>query len=219
MKILAIDTAFAACNLAVVDTQNGICHARTEIMARGQAEQLVPLMGTIMAQASLTYADLNLIVTTIGPGSFTGVRVGIATARGLALALDLPVQGVCTLDALQATFIARGGEGAVAAMVDSRRDDVFAVRYAELGDCPVDEKKIAIFTPQAAAAQFADIPWVGDGAVLCGGRAEKDIILPDPAVMARFGGDLYQNGPEERRGRAVPLYARDADVTSPKKMV
>lgn len=219
MKILAIDTAFSACNIAVVDTDTGAAVPETVPMDRGQAEHLVPLIAQTMARAGRAYADLDLIVVTVGPGSFTGVRVGIATARGLALALDLPVQGVCTLDALAATWAARGGMGAVAALIDSRREDIFGALYHDPSHIPMVPDRMVILTPDQACAAFADVPCVGDGVALMGGAAVNGIILPDPAELARLGARLYETGPVVLRGVASPLYLREADVTIPKKVV
>ena len=99
MKVLALDTATASCSVAVMC--DGDIRARQfTTMDRGQAEALMPMVEWAMAEARLDFRNLDLVATTVGPGSFTGLRVGLAAARGLALAARLPIVGVTTLEAL-----------------------------------------------------------------------------------------------------------------------
>ena len=101
MRILAIDTALEACAAAVLDTAQGIVLARESIaMTRGHAEALMPLIERVMVKSDGGFAALDRIAVTVGPGSFTGLRVGIAAARGLALAAGKPAIGLTTLAAL-----------------------------------------------------------------------------------------------------------------------
>ena len=103
MRVLAIDTALAACSAAVLDTEHGgIVAAESLPMARGHAEALMPLVARVMDQAGMAFSDLDRVVVTTGPGSFTGLRVGIAAARGIALAVDKPAVGLSTLFAYAA---------------------------------------------------------------------------------------------------------------------
>ena len=92
--VLAFDSALSGCRAAVLDSQTGDGVCETFETPRGQAENLVPLIQRVVHQAGISFSDLSLVVTTVGPGSFTGLRVGLATARGLALAIGCPVQGV-----------------------------------------------------------------------------------------------------------------------------
>src|ERR1700735_3312874 len=100
MRLLAIDTALAACSAAVFDTRQGGIIARESLpMFRGHAEALMPLIRRIMDEAHTAFRDLDRVVVTTGPGSFTGLRVGIAAARGIALAADKPAGGAASLTA------------------------------------------------------------------------------------------------------------------------
>src|SRR5262249_57735608 len=105
MRVLAIDTALEACSAAVFDTNSGIAAGETRGMARGHAEQLMPLVARVMNKAGLEFAELDRIAVTTGPGSFTGLRVGISAARGIALAAGKPAIGLSTLAGYAAPLI------------------------------------------------------------------------------------------------------------------
>ena len=104
--ILAFDTSAAHCAAALL-RGNQVLVARTEVMGRGQAERLMPLLQEILDQAGITWSDLDRIGVGVGPGNFTGIRISVATARGLALSLGIPTIGISTLDAIRA----QGGTG------------------------------------------------------------------------------------------------------------
>ncbi len=99
--ILAFDTSAAHCAAALL-RGNQVSVARTEVMGRGQAERLMPLLQEILDQAGITWSDLDRIGVGVGPGNFTGIRISVATARGLALSLGIPTIGISTLDAIRA---------------------------------------------------------------------------------------------------------------------
>jgi tRNA threonylcarbamoyladenosine biosynthesis protein TsaB len=99
MIVLAVDTAFDACSVAIVRGEETLA-VISEPMNRGQAEQLAPMAREVAAEAGIAFADIDRVAVTTGPGSFTGVRVGLSFARALALALDRPCVGVSTLEAL-----------------------------------------------------------------------------------------------------------------------
>src|ERR1700709_1809437 len=105
MRILAIDTALGQCAACVLDTAEPEPPAREAIaMERGHAEALLPLLDRVITQVDGRFSTLDRVVVTVGPGSFTGLRVGIAAARAVGLAADIPVVGVTTLSALLAPF-------------------------------------------------------------------------------------------------------------------
>ena len=126
MRVLAIDTALEACSAAVLDTGAGAVAAHESLpMQRGHAEALMPLIARVMARAGGTFADLDRIAVTTGPGSFTGLRVGIAAARGIALAAGKPAIGITTLAAYAAPFIAADDSLPVVAVIDARHEHVY----------------------------------------------------------------------------------------------
>src|SRR5438105_1650385 len=120
MRILAIDTALAACSAAVFDSaQNSVLAGESLPMKRGHAEALMPLIARVMDAAGVEFDELDRVVVTVGPGSFTGLRVGISAARGIALAAGKPARGVTTLAAYAAPHMANE-DVLVAAAIDAR---------------------------------------------------------------------------------------------------
>lgn len=188
MLILALDTAMAACSVAVWRDGTTLA-ARREEMARGQAEALVPMIRDVMAEAAVAWADLDRVAVTVGPGSFTGLRVGLATARALTVAAGTPVVGVTTTEALAAAVAPASRVGRrVLAAVDSKRADLFLQWFdadlTPLGP-PCSEE------PEAVRARLAAGPAVvaGDAAALLAPLPETallvpTVVTPDPAVVA-----------------------------------
>src|SRR5215469_16473768 len=126
MLILAIDTALDACAAAVLDTGTGKMIAQeSEPMKRGHAEALMPLIARVMKQSALPFAALDRIAVTAGPGSFTGLRVGLSAARGIGLASGKPVVGLTTLTAYAAPIVSRNAEHPVISAIDARHDQVY----------------------------------------------------------------------------------------------
>src|SRR3954471_23542434 len=126
MRILAIDTALAVCAAAVLDTERPGMRARESLpMVRGHAETLMPLIARVMDSAELEFSELDRIAVTTGPGSFTGLRVGIAAARGIALAAGKPSTGISTLSAFAAPLIAKDDRTSVVAAIDARHEQVY----------------------------------------------------------------------------------------------
>ncbi len=165
VMVLALDTASGACSAALW-RDGAIPARRLAEMTRGHAEALMPMVRTVIDEAGIAYADLDAIAVTIGPGAFTGLRIGLAAARGMALAARLPVVGVTTLEALAhaAGPDERVGRQ-VLAVIDSRRADVYAQLFS--GDLdPLSEPEIC--APAELAARFAGAALVlcGDGAAL-----------------------------------------------------
>ncbi len=125
MKLLAFDAASTACSAAVL-VDDRIVAERFEIMARGQAEVLMPMIADVMAQAHLEVSALDALAVTIGPGAFTGMRIGLAAAHGLALASSLACVGLTTFEAVAYPAVAelRAGESLVT-VIESKRAELF----------------------------------------------------------------------------------------------
>jgi tRNA threonylcarbamoyl adenosine modification protein YeaZ len=126
MRVLAIDTALEACSVALLDTeQPDYAIHESQAMTRGHAEALMPMIARVFDHAGLDADQLDRIAVTVGPGSFTGLRVGIAAARGIALASGKPAIGLTTLAAYAAPLIAADDTVPVVTAIDARHDHVY----------------------------------------------------------------------------------------------
>jgi tRNA threonylcarbamoyl adenosine modification protein YeaZ len=200
--IVAIDTS-AAIAVAIVDGDS-VLASFSQFEPRGHAELLAGMVESSMADAGITGADVSGVVVGTGPGPFTGLRVGLVTARTLALTWDVPVYGWCSLDALGA---AHGGE--VTVVADARRKEVYWATYraGERLDGPHVTSPVDVPT-------HGDV--VGRGALLypdvfAGARAGD----PDPAWLARIVAARINTGSSsqgETDFPTTPLYLRRPDV-------
>lgn len=169
MKLLAIDSATNACSAALW-LGNGPGPRRYAAMRRGHAEALLPMVDAVMTEARLAFAELDGIAVTVGPGAFTGLRIGLSAARGLALAAGLPVVGVTTLEAV-AVAQETGGLPILVAL-DSKRTDIYA----------------QLFTADAEAAGIPSAIMPGDvGELLPGGGPVSIAGDAAEAVLAALG--------------------------------
>ncbi|WP_306592856.1 tRNA (adenosine(37)-N6)-threonylcarbamoyltransferase complex dimerization subunit type 1 TsaB [Corynebacterium striatum] len=128
MRVLAIDTATTDLVTGVVDTETGAVTERILTDTRAHNEQLIPTVEELLQTTSLTYPDLDAIVVGCGPGPFTGLRVGMATASALGDALSIPVHGVCTHDAIAASAAA---QGRTLVATDARRKEIYWATYED----------------------------------------------------------------------------------------
>lgn len=219
MKVLAFDTTTDACSAALwVDDR--IAAKRFEKLARGHVERLVPMVMEVMDDAATGFSDLDLVAVTRGPGTFTGVRIGLAAARGFAIATGLPVAGFSTLEVL-ANGVAnadRKGRGVIAAM-DARRGQIYYQVF--------DEDLAAMTEPAIAERADLTVPagvWVVTGSgsdayagmtgvVLCDGAK-----LPDASDLAALAARRFAaDGTSLPSQAPTPLYLRapDADLPGP----
>jgi tRNA threonylcarbamoyladenosine biosynthesis protein TsaB len=132
MLILALDTSMAACSVCVYDTDKSlVIGANQQFMDRGQAEALAPMVQDAMKMAGVGFADLNRIAVTTGPGTFTGVRIGLAMARGLGVALNIPIIGINSLAAIAANETVKNIPIVIA--VDARAGEIYFASYDQSG--------------------------------------------------------------------------------------
>jgi tRNA threonylcarbamoyladenosine biosynthesis protein TsaB len=132
MLILALDTSMAACSVCVYDTGKSlVIGANQQFMDRGQAEALAPMVQDTMKMAGVGFADLNRIAVTTGPGTFTGVRIGLAMARGLGIALSIPITGITSLAAIASNETETNLPIVVA--VDARAGEIYFASYDQSG--------------------------------------------------------------------------------------
>lgn len=221
VTVLGFDCAGLGCSAAVL--RDGVVAARrAEVMERGQAERLLPMIAAVLDEAGIAAAAVDLIAVTVGPGGFTGLRIGLAAARGLALATGAPVLGVTSFAAVAAGVppAARTDRSLVVAL-DSKRAEFFLQVFAPDG------------SPQGggalvAASALAD--WLPAGPLLLAGDAaprladalsgrEVDLAaapaIPDAVAVARLAASSWRPG--ERPPPPRPLYLRAPDTTAPRR--
>lgn len=221
MKLLVLDTAMAACSAAVYDSEQASAIASAfAAMERGHAEAIAPMVRAVMAKAGLEFRALDRIAVTKGPGTFTGVRIGLAMARGLGLALDRPVIGIDTLSAIAANETSSGIPLLVAA--DARRNEVYAALF--------DAKRNLLIVPTVIAIEdclrrLPDDPIVvigsaADAIIAAAGRNDlKRSRAGDLPAAANFS-SLFRH-PGEGRGPdtdGVPAFAGMTDSLAPEPL-
>lgn len=220
MKLLAIDTALNACSAAIIDGRQGeewrVLASVSSAGGKGNAERLLPLLEQLKQQAGVELADLDGIAATVGPGSFTGIRTALATARGLGLALGKPVWGVTTTQAL-AVAAAEAGRGTVA-VIDARRDEVYIQVFAADG-APATEPLLLALKDAVALLPPEPLQLVGSGSALLKDAAGRDDLVlspadpdPDPVIVARLAARMP--APDHA---PAPLYIRPPDAALPKE--
>ncbi|MEW5704065.1 MAG: tRNA (adenosine(37)-N6)-threonylcarbamoyltransferase complex dimerization subunit type 1 TsaB [Pseudomonadota bacterium] len=165
MKILAFDTAARACSAALLE-DGRVLAERLREMERGQAEALIGMIESVLEEGGVPFAELDRLATTVGPGSFTGLRVGLAAVRAFALAGSLPTVGVTTFEAVAAAVPAPERRGRrVLVALDTKRGDL----YAQFFDAALEPLGPgAVLSPEACLPEDAGLPLlvVGDGARL-----------------------------------------------------
>jgi tRNA threonylcarbamoyladenosine biosynthesis protein TsaB len=216
MRVLAIDTALEACSAAVLDTgRRGIAASETIAMARGHAEALMPLIARVMDIADVEFAALDRIAVTTGPGSFTGLRVGISATRGIALAAGKPAIGLSTLAGFAAPLIAEDDSTHVVAAIDARHDNVYLQVFG-IGGRTLVAPRIATLRDAVRAAMTGPARIVGSAANLLAAAwprgvdqpiAVEQCAAPDIGWIARLGAAATEGS-----GPPKPLYLRAPDA-------
>ncbi|HWE74641.1 MAG TPA: tRNA (adenosine(37)-N6)-threonylcarbamoyltransferase complex dimerization subunit type 1 TsaB [Stellaceae bacterium] len=214
MKVLAFDCSGASCSAAVV-IDDETAAQRFVPMERGHAETLLPMIETVLREAALTPAALDLLAVTIGPGSFTGLRIGLAAGRGLALARKVPAIGVPSFDVVM--IAEDSGTRPLFIVLESKRAELFVQRRDR-----ADPRLPALVPPEEWAAILPPGPCclAGNGAARLAaavGRSDIAVLpghgLPDPVALARLGAARWQAGD---RTELAPLYLRAPDTTTPR---
>jgi len=217
MRILAIDTALGACSACVLDSSDPSPLAIEQIaMERGHAEALMPMIERVMGKAEGGFSALDRVAVTIGPGSYTGLRVGISAARAIALAAGIPAIGISTLAASAAPFIGREGGRVVAAAVDARHGQVWFQAMNAQGKQLVSVRQVN-HRDAARAIGAGPVSLVGSAALAVANEAwaigldalvVDDAKAPDVTWVARLG---MIADPESAPPR--PLYLKAPETT------
>lgn len=201
MLILSIDTSSADLSVALVN-EDGVLGLVEETMMRGQGEVLIPYIQSLMQESQIPITALDGVAVAVGPGSFTGVRVGLSAARGIGLALNIPVFGVTNFEA--AAF---GTNEPVIVTLDTKRGDYFTQSFDEKGT-PLSQPSI-----RSAENLKEQMPFtaIGDGALnlmeeigcTVASKPQASAVSIAKIALSRLDTPLP----------AEPLYLRDADVT------
>ena len=219
MRVLIVDTALGACSACVVE-DGSLLGVRSELMAKGHQERLAGMVRDAVADAGGGFGALDRIGVTVGPGSFTGLRVGLAFAQGLGAALDRPVVGLSTLDALAVSI---KPAGLVAAVIDARRGQVYARLFRDgrpLGGPEALSLETAAERIADAAAGAPPI-LVGSGAAVLveafperlGAAVTARLPAPSPEALAYMAAMA-----DPATALPRPLYLRAPDATPPTRL-
>lgn len=212
MLVLAIDTSGIGCAAAIYDGAAGVVLARAEEdIGRGHAERLMAFVDEALRASDRRLEDIDRIAVTIGPGSFTGIRVGVAAARGLALALGKPAVGVTTLQVIAESARKSDPGRPVLAAIDAKRDEVYVQSFDALGQPEAPAEALPVGLARERFYGFAGVV-CGSAAhlvaapVMTGeGRHKADMI--DIAVLARLGAAA-----DPGSAKPKPLYLRGPDA-------
>ena len=218
MTILAFDTSLAACSAAILPNGAGKSIQRIERMDRGHAEALFPMIEACLQAAGCGFGDLTALAVTIGPGSFTGVRAGVAAARGLALAAKLPIVAATSLEVMAQGLVRQmhlpeRANGFLVAH-DARRGEFYVQRFTAQGQ-PLSAPELCSLSELAAVPQGVDLV-VGSGAADIAAEAERcgralRAAFADLLPEARDLADIASTKAPESRP-VTPLYLRAPDA-------
>ncbi|MCD9033914.1 tRNA (adenosine(37)-N6)-threonylcarbamoyltransferase complex dimerization subunit type 1 TsaB [Luteimonas sp. Y-2-2-4F] len=218
MRLLAFETATEACSVALL--VDGEVRERFEVAPRRHAELALPWAGALLAEAGVARAQLDAIAVGRGPGAFTGVRLGIALAQGIALALDRPVVPVSTLATLAAPALRAAPAHGVLAAIDARMGEVYAAAYRDRQGVPEALGPERVAPPDGVPLPEGDA-WIGVGtgfAAVQGALAARlaprlaladAAALPRAAETARLAARLYAEGGGLAPEAVEPAYLRD----------
>lgn len=204
MRLLVIDTSGPECAAGIFDAGAlSMLALRSETIGKGHAEILPGMIEAAAHDARLPLKALDRIAVTIGPGSFTGIRVGVAMARGLALSLGIPAVGVTTLAVVAEPMFGQGRP--VLALIDARREELYAQLFANDGSVLGEPQALHYDAARRLAAETDAIP-AGSGASILAGAASPQIDRIPLDIVGGIGARLPSDA------KASPLYIRGADA-------
>jgi tRNA threonylcarbamoyladenosine biosynthesis protein TsaB len=214
MRVLALDTSTEYCSVAL--WQDGAVMARCELAGQKHSEMLIAMLDALLREAGFRIRDMDGIAFGKGPGSFTGVRIACGAAQGLALGANLPVAGVCTLEALAEA----SGKTRVIAVLDARMGEIYHAVYQKHGEAWMTMSEPCLCKPEdASLVQGADWSGVGSGFAIHGvtlntrysGQLQSvdGTAVPQAAAIAALGAARFKLGQGLDAAEALPLYLRD----------
>lgn len=226
MKILALDTAQQGCSVGLWDQDSNTQQIKLVETQREQAQILVPLIQDQLQLVGWSFSDLELIAVCVGPGSFTGLRIGLSTARSLSLARDVPLVGLTNLEVCAAQAVRDGSlsqDQSILCILETKRKDFYVQVFDQdimpvtQPDC-VEEEGLRTLVEDYSGCLIA-----GNNGVRVQEIYQEDlssrmhtIKLLDPLVIAQRGLELRSSQPAGGESKVVPLYLQGAHVSKPK---
>ncbi|MCW8335126.1 tRNA (adenosine(37)-N6)-threonylcarbamoyltransferase complex dimerization subunit type 1 TsaB [Vibrio paucivorans] len=219
-KILALDTATENCSVALMVGDK--LYVRSEVAPRDHTKKVLPMVDEVLKEAGVTLADLDALAFGRGPGSFTGVRIGIGIAQGLAFGADLPMIGVSTLAAMAQGSYRQHGASHVACAIDARMSEVYWGRFSRQEDGSWSEVDAeCVISPQVLAEQLSrdELAWKAAGtgwdaysealAELTIECEKGDVLFPDAQDIVYLAQFELAKGNTVDAEHASPVYLRD----------
>ena len=220
MNFLAIDASTEACSVAL--QYNSKVVSRYDICPQSHSLRLLPMVDEVLAQAGCKLKDLDGLIFGRGPGSFTGVRIGIGVAQGLAYSAELPLVGVSTLQAMAQLAHDRHGQKQVIAAIDARMAEVY-LGYYEAGSDGIMQSKVsdAVLPPEQVAGHLSELTskayGVGTGWDAYGEKlgdiktntGSPEVLFPAAEAMLAIGAAAFARGEQVSAEQAQPVYVRD----------
>lgn len=227
MTLLAIETATEICSAALV--REGVLLSHRDLSERNiHSEKLLPLIDEIVKEAAMKFHDVDAIAVSIGPGSFTGLRIGLSAAKGLAMAAGLPLVPVPTLDALALEFSRKNSaaNAIVCPLIDAKRDEAFFAFYSVQNSIVVLKSEYEIAPVQAIfqkAKEYSTVFFVGDGAAKMktvsaehdGFQFRGDVVCSAVSV-ALLAEKKFSELKVDEYSMLEPLYLREFVATTPR---
>jgi tRNA threonylcarbamoyladenosine biosynthesis protein TsaB len=201
MLVLAIDTALDACSAALIDTgDDRVLASESREIGRGHAELLLPIVEGVMKEAGVKVGDVDRFAVTVGPGSFTGLRVGLSAARGFGLVTKKPVVGISTLAAFTAPLITQDQAVPVVAAIDAKHGNLY-MQMVGVGGRTLVTPRAAGLRETVRAVALGPVRIVGNGAAIL--AAHWPARAPQPVLV------------EQRAAPDIEWIARIAAVADP----
>jgi tRNA threonylcarbamoyladenosine biosynthesis protein TsaB len=221
MKILAVDTATRSCSVAIVD-QGSLLAEITTVSGQTHSKHLMDMIHAVLQTANLTVSDVDGWAVSAGPGSFTGLRIGMSTIKGLAVASGKPVAGVSSLEVLAWQVLPCSD--LMCPMLDARKGQVYCARYRSVSGALVQELPAVVLSPGQAVRDINKrCVFVGDGA-----QHYESVIVSSLGDCARIAFDgqhiirassvawlslqHFESGHSDDPARLVPYYIRKSDA-------
>jgi tRNA threonylcarbamoyladenosine biosynthesis protein TsaB len=227
MKILAVDTATETCSIAVVDGDTPLSEL-TLTRDQTHSKHIMEMIDFVLSISGLTVSDIDGFAVTKGPGSFTGLRIGISTVKGLAFASDKPIVGVSTLDALAFQFSL--SPYLICPFLDARKGEVYFARYRSVNGILKTEVRQQVLPPESAVCDIKEPTlFVGNGAIIYRNIIQDQVgkfahfapisdNIVKAASVALLSMDRFNKGTTDDISTFIPCYIRKSDAEIKKKI-